>query len=136
MAEGSNVDTQDGEKCTALHYAASRNRGPILRYLLERGADTEISDANNNTPLHYAAGFGCPDSVAILLDAGANISALNMKGMTPAAMARYAVFFFVFMNTTMYYKCTPRGGVCLWEIERAVGVLQKKHILQRTQLHS
>ena len=88
VAVGKDVNMQDAEKRTPLHYSAAHDHAHIMRFLLAEGANVELTDTKDNTPLHYAAGYGRVDIVEILLDAGANIAALNGTGKTPAALAR------------------------------------------------
>lgn len=57
---------------TALHQAAAH--APIVRMLLEHGADPNVRDEGDNAlPLHFAAGGGRADSVRALLDAGSDV---------------------------------------------------------------
>ncbi|KAJ8579439.1 ankyrin, partial [Rhizopogon salebrosus TDB-379] len=50
------------------HYAASKSRIDIGRFLIERGADINAKDKANQTPLHRAATTGSTGFVALLLN--------------------------------------------------------------------
>ena len=49
-----NVNEQDENGCTALHWGCDRGHAAIVTLLLERGADVNAGDADGSTPLHYA----------------------------------------------------------------------------------
>lgn len=88
IAVGKDVNMQDAEGRTPLHYAAAHNQTRITRVLLEAGADTEKEDSKGNTVLHYAAGYGRLDIVDILLEGGASVVATNGTGKNAAALVR------------------------------------------------
>ncbi|CAB0032608.1 unnamed protein product [Trichogramma brassicae] len=46
------INVRDNKGQTPLHYAAFENNLPILKSLLERGADANLADAEGSTPLH------------------------------------------------------------------------------------
>ena len=54
LAKGANVNTRDGERNTALHYAAANGEVESVVELLKAGADAEAKNKNLDTPLHYA----------------------------------------------------------------------------------
>jgi len=62
------VDEQDDEGRTALHFAAGYGELECATLLIGRGAKVDLLDNNKNTALHYAAGYGQADSVKLLLD--------------------------------------------------------------------
>ncbi|HEX5830962.1 MAG TPA: ankyrin repeat domain-containing protein [Gemmatimonadaceae bacterium] len=85
VAAGFPVDTTDGAGATALHHAAIHGRAPLVRALLDAGADVGLRDSEHaSSPLGWAC-FGA-DHVAdtdgdyegcvrALLDAGARVRA-------------------------------------------------------------
>jgi Ankyrin repeats (3 copies) len=87
IAVGKDVNMQDAEGRTPLHYAAAHDQAKIIRLLAEAGADLEKTDRKQNTCLHYAAGYGRVDIVDILLERGADLQAQNENGKTPFAVA-------------------------------------------------
>ena len=61
---------------TALHTAAFAGHAPVVRLLLEHGADPHAREAGDNTtPLHWAAARSDLATVRALLDAGAEAQA-------------------------------------------------------------
>jgi ankyrin repeat protein len=63
---------------TVLHTAAFAGHAPVVRLLLEHGADPHAREAGDNTtPLHWAAARSDPDTVRALLDAGADAHAVG-----------------------------------------------------------
>lgn len=88
LAVGKDVNMQDDEGRTPLHYAAAHDNTRIAQTLVDNKADLEKLDSKSNTPLHYACGYGRLDVVDILLRGGANVSAENMNGKKPIDLAK------------------------------------------------
>ena len=73
-----------------LHYAASSEALPVVRLLLQQGANIDASAPNGRTPLMQAALYGSEDVVAALLAAGADRQLRDERGATAAELARNA----------------------------------------------
>ncbi|OQE25306.1 hypothetical protein PENSTE_c006G05151 [Penicillium steckii] len=69
---GISINHSDSRGKTALHFAAELGTEPIVRSLLEHGADPDPKDNEKETPLFLAAKNGSESVVRILLEAGAN----------------------------------------------------------------
>ncbi len=93
------------EGATAFLMAADRADAPLMRLLLELGADPFLPNADGSTPLMAAAGLGTTapeeeagseaearDAVQMLLDRGADIDAVNAEGDTAMHGAAYGSF--------------------------------------------
>ena len=93
---GSDVNAQDNEGNTPLHFAVKRiNREKlpardyegIIRLLLERKADVHLVNVAGATPLHTAAAFRAdPSAVEMLIQAGADVNLKTLPssgGWTP-----------------------------------------------------
>lgn len=91
------------EGATPFLLAADRSDVPLMRLLLELGADPLLPNANNTTPLMVAAGLGTTEpleeageepealeAVKMLLDLGADINAVDNNGDTAMHGAAYA----------------------------------------------
>lgn len=88
LAVGKDINMQDDEGRTPLHYAAAHDHTRIAQVLVDGKADVEKLDSKNNTPLHYACGYGRLDLVDILLRADANVQAENQNGKKPIDLAK------------------------------------------------
>ena len=56
---------------------------PIVKYLIEKGANIEAKDEYQKTPLHMASNYGKTDVVKYLVSKGANKNAKDKYGNTP-----------------------------------------------------
>ena len=85
--------------------AADRSDVPLMRLLLELGADPMLPNFSNTTPLMAAAGLGTTEpleeageevealeAAKMLLDLGANVNAVDNNGDTPMHGAAYGAY--------------------------------------------
>ena len=102
------LEARDGERSTALHWAAWKNQVEIARALLEAGADVNAVSENlhwGTTPLHAAAHGNQKAVAGLLINAGADLTVMNLSGRTPL------------METTVHHAIATeklirsRGGV-------------------------
>jgi len=86
------IDEQDGNGWTALHYAAFAGRASIqsLALLIELGADLDLKNKTGDVALHIAAREANMDSVRKLLRAGAALEIENVRNITPMDMLKHA----------------------------------------------
>ena len=95
----------DSEGATPFLLAADRSDIPLMKLLLELGADPLLPNLTNTTPLMAAAGLGTTEpleeageepealeAVKMLLDLGADINALDNNGDTPMHGAAYGAY--------------------------------------------
>jgi uncharacterized protein len=93
------------EGATPLLFAADRSDIPLMRLLLELGADPLIPNSDNTTPLMAAAGVGTAEpleeageenealqAVKMLLDLGADINGVDNNGDTVMHGAAYNLY--------------------------------------------
>jgi uncharacterized protein len=93
-----------GGGATAFLYAADRGDLPLMRALLELGADPLLPDFNGTTPLMAAAGVGTAEpqeeageeseaveAVKMLLDLGADVNTVDKNGDTAMHGAAYNI---------------------------------------------
>jgi len=68
---GADIRRRDAVGSSALHFAVMKEQTPMVRWLLERGA--EISSARSTSPLQAACIVGNAEIAAILIEAGARL---------------------------------------------------------------
>lgn len=89
LATGASVSatTAPNSFRTPLHQAAMSKRTsiPLLRLLLQHGAQIEAKDSSGRTPFHLAQGN--PNVVRLLLRLGAKVNDLDNDGNTPLVSA-------------------------------------------------
>ncbi|KAK4880295.1 hypothetical protein RN001_008441 [Aquatica leii] len=89
VAKGANINVQNNNGDTPLHFAIKYGYPCTLQLLLALGADANIGDyANGSTPLHWAVAMRKTNSVQLLLENGADANKENNEGETPIARAR------------------------------------------------
>ena len=101
----SRIETEEAAGATPFLFAADRADVPLMRLLLELGADPLLPNFNNTTPLMAAAGTGTvsPDeeageesealeAVKLLLDLGADINTVDDNGDTAMHGAAYNAY--------------------------------------------
>jgi ankyrin repeat protein len=90
---------------TPFLLAADRADAPLMRLLIELGADPRMPNVENTTPLMAAAGFGTEapteeagtepealEAVQLLLELGADVNAVDDNGETAIHGAAYGSF--------------------------------------------
>jgi ankyrin repeat protein len=89
IIQGGNVDEQDAEGFSALHYTAQNYLVDIAKLLIEKKANIECRDSYGNTPLQKAVFFsnGRGDMIKLLLKHGANKDSENNSGISPWELA-------------------------------------------------
>ena len=65
---GADVDAQEEEGYTPLHFAVAGGHTRVLAMLLAAGADVNAPDATARTPLHLAADEGLTEMVEVLCE--------------------------------------------------------------------
>ena len=69
---GADVNGQmQGNKGTALHWAACLGFTKMVKFLIETNADVNAQDYEGKTPLYYAPKNGHADSIKLLIDVNA-----------------------------------------------------------------
>ncbi|HTI10065.1 MAG TPA: ankyrin repeat domain-containing protein [Puia sp.] len=74
-------------KVAPIHSAAAISSYPLVKLLVEKGADVNARQQGNFTALHAAAGHGVPEIVRLLLENGADAGAVTDAGETPLFLA-------------------------------------------------
>ncbi|XP_054374459.1 protein phosphatase 1 regulatory subunit 16A isoform X4 [Molothrus ater] len=83
LESGISPDLCNEDGLTALHQSCIDDSLPLVRLLLDAGADANARDAELWTPLHAAATCGHLRLVQLLLQRGADLLALNSDGNMP-----------------------------------------------------
>jgi hypothetical protein len=82
-----NINHQDEDGLTLMHWASDRGHSTVVRLLVERGANLNIQDVDGQAPLHYASSCGHQDIVTFLIAAGADVNIKDNNLDTPRAVA-------------------------------------------------
>ena len=83
VENGANVDLQDKDGLTALHYAyKTDNSCEVVSCLIKNGANINACTGNKVTPLMRAAKKGNSDVVSLLIAHGANVDLKDKDGDT------------------------------------------------------
>jgi RNA polymerase sigma factor (sigma-70 family) len=90
LARGANPNlaARNAFKVAAIHAASAAGSVPIVRALLDAGADVNRAQQAGFTPLHAAAMEGRLELAKLLLDRGADVNAKADDGRTALQMAR------------------------------------------------
>jgi len=89
LISGADVDWQDTEGWTPLHYASQANNTDLVQLLIKHKAQIDADDLFGNTPL-YKAVFHCrgkDDVIRLLIDSGADPDKKNKHGVSPRDLA-------------------------------------------------
>jgi len=79
---GANLDWQDNDGMSALHWCAYWNSPEIAKMLIDAGADVNVQDGDGWTALHVSASYNHPEIARMLLDAGADVNVQDGDGWT------------------------------------------------------
>jgi len=77
------VHTQDKDKDTPLHYAASPGYKKIAELLIQKRASLNAQNHQGYTPLHWTVSMGYLNVAQILLTRGADVRIKTKRGRTP-----------------------------------------------------
>ena len=83
------VNRQDRNGYSALHFAAQEKRVEVAKLLLEAGAQIDVLDIHGNTPLWTAVFSAKGDMrlVQLYVQSGANLDSLNKYQRAPRQLA-------------------------------------------------
>ena len=86
---GKDINKQDNNGWSALHFAAQKQSVIAVKTLLKCGANVELKDSYGNTPLFRAVfcSEGDGQIITLLLSHGANPDSENDHGVTPRSLA-------------------------------------------------
>jgi ankyrin repeat protein len=90
IKRGVNVNSQDKNGETPLHYAATLLQTETVRLILQNGGNPSITDKHGNTPLWNAVfnARGNYEAVELLLERGASATTKNTHGSSPLDFAK------------------------------------------------
>lgn len=106
---GAPINVRSEKAKSAIHYAASRDYGPMLTLLIHNGAEVNFVDEYDYTPLHYSAKLNSCDNLKILLSNGAIYNKKSsVTDKTPSDLATNDNRQFLELIDRMFFK-TERG---------------------------
>ena len=83
----SDVNAQDENGWSPLHYAAEHGGPEKIQALIDAGAEVNARAKDRRTPLHHATGGETPENIQTLIDAGADVDARDEHGRPPLYFA-------------------------------------------------
>ncbi|KAG3012178.1 hypothetical protein PC119_g12949 [Phytophthora cactorum] len=87
LDQGEDINAQDPEGRTMMHWAVDRDQMTVVEELLRRKASPNIQDAEGMTPLHYAASCEHEEMAQLLVTHGALVDIEDLDGDTPLMTA-------------------------------------------------
>ncbi|KAI9913195.1 hypothetical protein PsorP6_004932 [Peronosclerospora sorghi] len=87
LDKGEDINAQDFEGRTMMHWAVDRDQMSVVEELLRRKASPNIQDADGMTPLHYAASCEHEEMAHLLVKHGAMVDIEDLDGDTPLKIA-------------------------------------------------
>lgn len=81
------VNTQDADGMTALHWAAMKGYTEIVGMLIDYKADINAQNSKGSTPLMFAIEHGYQEIVFLLIQAHAHINVINKYGYSALSYA-------------------------------------------------
>ncbi|KAF5857293.1 hypothetical protein ETB97_005977 [Aspergillus alliaceus] len=88
LSKGADVKAQDKEGRTPLSRVAENGHEPVVKLLVDKGADIQSKDnILHRTPLAWAALNGNEEAVKLLIEAGADLESKDSDGRTPLTLA-------------------------------------------------
>lgn len=89
IENGADINHQDRNGYSALHFAAQEKTQEVAKLLLDNGASLELTDIHGNTPI-WTAIFNAKeelDLVKLYVQRGANLDVVNKYQKTPRELA-------------------------------------------------
>ena len=83
------LNHQDRDKCTALHFAVQKKHSEVVEVLIDAGADIDRKDALGFSPLILASVSGALATVKMLVEAGVDVRATHKGKLTCLSLAVY-----------------------------------------------
>jgi ankyrin repeat protein len=90
IKSGADINLQDNNGCTPLHFAAQEHSVSVVKVLLEAGAKVDLVDQYGNSPLFTAVmhSGGKGEIIELLREYGADPYKKNNYGNSPVSTAR------------------------------------------------
>ena len=79
---GANLDWQENDGSTALHWCAVNNHPEIAKVLIDAGADVNVQDKHGMTALYWCSIYNRLEIARMLIDGRADLNIQNYDGNT------------------------------------------------------
>ncbi|SHE91639.1 Ankyrin repeat-containing protein [Fodinibius roseus] len=89
LSEGTDVDTSDEHKRTALMKAAKHGHTEIVKCLLDEGADVNVRDNRGTSALYWASSNGHHEIVQLLIKHRSDVEVHDDRGWSAKDQASY-----------------------------------------------
>ncbi len=90
IENGEDLNVEDTQGFTPLHWAVQDGNDEMVQLLLEAGADSNYEDYSGMTPLMIAAEYASTETVERLIEAGADSNYQDFSGMSAIFYAVYS----------------------------------------------
>ncbi|OXU20433.1 hypothetical protein TSAR_006976 [Trichomalopsis sarcophagae] len=137
LDHGADVNALTADGSSPLHYAAtSPGNAPLLRALLERGANVHQriyanrGYSSGRTALHDACDEFHDENIQVLLSAGADITSEDDEGNTPLSLVS-TYFFYNFRNTGVIF--TMLKMLAMKKVHQPEIVLKDERLIRRNR---
>lgn len=118
-ASASEIDKLSATGFSQLHLAATRGNAPLVKELLQKGANVNVQHGRyKSTPLQYAGARGHANVARLLIQNGATIDSMDSSSRTPLAWA-------VDKNQPEIATLLLQAGADVYTKHRSVSVLDR-----------
>ncbi|MDP3788599.1 MAG: ankyrin repeat domain-containing protein [Candidatus Chromulinivorax sp.] len=125
LDRGANVNHQNDDRNTPLHFAAWNNADKAISLLITAGALVNQPNNFGSTPLHYAVLNNSHEVITVLIEAGADITIQNSYNKTPRMLTNNSATLLIFDQAVSDRPCKQRSATKIQALGR--GFIARKN---------